>query len=80
MPPPGVEIGAKVTAVILLVMIHTVLLWDVYAGMRWGGPATVSVILNSWIQDYPIIALTTGIVIGHIVWPLNVTVVPPPIP
>jgi hypothetical protein len=35
-PPPGVEIGAKVTAVILLVMIHTVLLWDVYAGMRWG--------------------------------------------
>lgn len=70
MPPPSIEIGARVTAVLLLLIIHFVLAWDVYAGMRWGGEASVSVVLAEWVRQYPIIALTTGIVIGHIVWPL----------
>lgn len=69
--PQGVELGAKITAVILIVLIHTVLIWDVYASMRWGHRATVSVVLNSWVSEFPMIALSTGIVIGHIVWPLR---------
>jgi hypothetical protein len=69
-PPAAVETGARITAVILLLLIHFILAWDVYAGMRWGGDASVSVVLSDWVRAYPIIALTTGIVIGHIVWPL----------
>ena len=54
-PPDPVEMGARITAIILLVLVHFILVWDVYAGMRWGGRASVSYILHGWVEAYPII-------------------------
>ncbi len=69
--PPCAQLGVKITAAVLLFMIHAIIAWDVVAGMTWGSRATVSAILGDWTRRFPIIVLAIGVLIGHIVWPLQ---------
>lgn len=69
-PDPAL-LGAKVTAILLIVVVHLVVTWDVFAGLKWGSQATVSYVLNQWIEEKPILVLAAGILLGHICWPLR---------
>ena len=67
--PRGVMIGSTVTAVVLVGLAIGIGVWDVYAGIRWGGDATVSAVIQSWAKSYPVLPLLVGIVMGHLFWP-----------
>jgi hypothetical protein len=69
--PETVEIGSKVTALILVILIHLVVAWDIYASIKWDYRATVSWVIHGWVQDTPVIVLAAGVLIGHICWPLR---------
>jgi hypothetical protein len=66
-----VQFGSQVTAIILVLLIHGIIAWDVYAGLKWGKEATVSYVLNSWANERPVICLAFGVLFGHIFWPLR---------
>lgn len=65
------QAGSTVTAVFLVLLIHVILAWDVYAGLRWGPQSTVSWVVNKIVEDRPILAVSFGVFIGHVCWPLR---------
>lgn len=67
-PNGAIAAGRFWTAVFLVVLIHFILAWDIFAGLKWGERATISDVLRGWIYDHPIIAFSTGVLVGHIVW------------
>lgn len=44
-------------------------LWDVYCAAKGDYLYTVSATFQEWAQDYPMLPLAIGVVIGHVFWP-----------
>jgi hypothetical protein len=57
------------TTWLLLVSVVFYAAYDVFAAITWGREATLSFDILNASQMHPIIALATGIVLGHLFWP-----------
>ena len=64
MPP-----GQIYTLLFLIAWFLLAGLWDGFAYLTWGPPATISKLLLSWAQEHPIIAFLFGVIFGHLFWP-----------
>jgi hypothetical protein len=58
-------------AVVLLVVLAVVGIYDVFAITSQGAWPTVSERLYEWCQHFPILPLFVGIVLGHVFFPLR---------
>lgn len=63
--------GPQVTGLVLIVVVHLILIYDLFAYWIGGHAATVSAVLNNYIEGMPILAFTMGVFIGHVAWPLK---------
>lgn len=43
--------------------------WDIYVAVNGIKGDTISEILQSWDQDYPMIRFAWGVLAGHLFWP-----------
>lgn len=59
-------------AIWLLTNVFAVGLYDIFAFFFLEAEETVSFWFSTWFRSFPILALLTGIVIGHLAWPLKV--------
>jgi hypothetical protein len=57
-----------VLAVLLIVTLAVIGLWDVYVSYLDRPHDTVSDVLNRWSTQWPVIPLHIGLVLGHILW------------
>jgi hypothetical protein len=48
------------------------ILWDIFAYLKWGNPATESVIINKWMRIAPGLIFLAGYVAGHITWQVHI--------
>lgn len=61
--------GNDITALVLVAILLTAGIWDIYA-LFWLGPgSTVSAVIMMWSTRFPVIPLLVGILIGHLFWP-----------
>lgn len=47
-------------------------LWDVFAYLRWGNPATESVLIDSWVRRAPALLFLAGFLCGHLFWQVHI--------
>jgi hypothetical protein len=45
--------------------------YDVYGFFFLPPDASVSYWVQKWFQDFPVLAVAIGIVLGHLAWPLH---------
>lgn len=57
-------------AIVLLVVLQIVAIYDSVALMFFGREHTVSFVLASWSSHFPIIPIVVGMLIGHLFWPV----------
>lgn len=59
-----------ITLGFILILVLQILLWDVFAYLKWGSSATISQTLLVFSQQYPLVyaigLVSVGITIGHI--------------
>jgi len=55
----------------LLINVLGVGLYDIFAFFFLSSKDTVSYWLQSWFQQFPVLAVTVGVVLGHLAWPLH---------
>jgi len=67
------------TGIFLFGVLIAVGVYDVVAGALGGHRATVSFVVQAWSQQYPVLTLLAGIVIGHLFWPVAPDRLPVPI-
>jgi hypothetical protein len=66
--PMLVPTGATITAILLVVALAAVAVYDAYAGLFLGGDATVTSVVQAWSRDYPLIPFLAGLLAGHLFW------------
>jgi hypothetical protein len=57
------------------ILIATVVIlsgYDVYALVEGGVDATISRVVYGWVDDYPIVGVAAGVLIGHLFWPQKI--------
>lgn len=59
------------TAIVLIVSVILLLLYDLFAVIKWGGDFTISWQIWTFSKLYPIIPFLMGVVIGHMLWVQN---------
>lgn len=64
---------AEWTALLILAEALIILVWDLFAGWRWGASATVSHVLAGWLRAYPILSFLLGGLIFHLIFPLVIS-------
>jgi hypothetical protein len=60
--------GKTWTEAFLLIWIIAAGAWDLFAGLKWGRQATISLVMGQWAHDWPIVALALGVILGHVFW------------
>ena len=61
----------KITPYFILVTFLVVVFYDGYAFWEGGQQATISyLIITDWIYNYPFLVFCSGVVCGHLFWPL----------
>jgi hypothetical protein len=65
--------GPTVTRLALLLTLICLLGYDLFAVYRFGYEGTISLVVFTMAKSYPIIPLLTGIVIGHLFFPIEGT-------
>ena len=55
----------------LLFNVFAVGVYDVFAFFFLQPNESVSFWLQRWMQDFPVLALLLGVVIGHLCWPIS---------
>jgi hypothetical protein len=61
--------GRTQTAIFLGLWLLTILVWDLYARLRFGPEATVSHVAFDWSQWEPAIVAAIFFALGHVFWP-----------
>lgn len=61
--------GMWITACVIVAITLIVIVYDVFAAWKWGRTATVSWVLLTASQEYPIIAFAFGVLMGHLFAP-----------
>lgn len=59
-------------ALCLLTMFLVVGVWDIWVQATGQPAATVSNVLGTWSQQYPMLPLAMGVLIGHLLWPRSI--------
>jgi hypothetical protein len=65
------NVAPYVLAILLLIIVGVVGLWDIYCSWIGSQESTVSYLLNQFASGNPIFAFFVGIVCGHLFWPLR---------
>lgn len=69
--PPTI-LGAAVTPIattwILVAVLLTVGIYDVYAGLYYGPEYTVSQVVRDWSGKWPVLPMLVGVLLGHLFW------------
>lgn len=58
-------------AIILLLMLAIVGIWDVYALTMLPPGYSISYVIQRWSMGYPVLPMAAGMVVGHLFWPLR---------
>ncbi len=61
----------SITIIIIVVLTFLLVIYDIYALVKGGEEATISVIIGKAAMKRPIVALVWGILMGHWFWPLG---------
>ena len=59
----------NVTAWLLVAVAGLLILYDIYAAVRWGYDGTISRDMLVASLSHPIIAFAAGVLCGHLFWP-----------
>lgn len=59
----------NLTAWVLVAVVALLIVWDVFAQLRWGYTGTISYDILTASKNHPLIPLSIGIVMGHLFWP-----------
>jgi hypothetical protein len=57
------------TAWLLVVLTGLLIIYDIYAGVRWGYEGTISRDILVAAYEHPVIAFAAGVLCGHLFWP-----------
>jgi len=63
----------KLTQMVVMAFIASVLIYDVYAVFQGGTTATVSYTVRVWASEYVAFTFGIGFIMGHLFWPLRTT-------
>lgn len=55
-------------AVIFLLIVVVIYIWDAYVLTTHQSNLSVSVLVREWSQEQPILAFAVGVLIGHVFW------------
>lgn len=55
----------------LLISFFVVGAYDIYAYNFLPPRSTVSYVLHTWAMQYPILPFASGVLIGHLFWPIQ---------
>jgi TRAP-type C4-dicarboxylate transport system permease small subunit len=58
----------SVVALLLLAVIVSVGVYDVFAGTYFGQEWTVTTVVQGWSARYPALPLLVGFILGHLFW------------
>jgi hypothetical protein len=58
-------------AILLMVVLYVVGVYDAVALMFYGHTYTVSYVIKSWSREFPIVPILVGLLIGHLFWPVG---------
>ena len=64
---------ASVTDAVIIAVIFAGLLYDLFAYVKWGNEATLSVRIFRLAKDWPMLPFLFGVLVGHWFWPLGGT-------
>jgi hypothetical protein len=67
----GTTMASQALAVVFLLTVLLIGIWDVFSIRLFGPHSTVSDVLQTWSKMYPILPLTVGLILGHIFWPVH---------
>jgi hypothetical protein len=65
--------GPTVTRMVLLLTLICLLGYDLFAVYRFGYEGTISLVVFTMAKSYPIIPFLSGIVVGHLFFPIEGT-------
>jgi hypothetical protein len=65
--------GGACVAAWLLLNFLSVACYDVYAYYALPADQSVSFWLYNWSSEFPMLACSIGLIVGHLLWPLKVT-------
>lgn len=58
-----------ILALCLLTMMMIVGMWDIYAYATNDPEGTVSNIIGTWGEQFPMLSVAIGVLVGHLFWP-----------
>lgn len=58
----------EVTKYVIGAAVVGLSLYDVAVGSIWGREMTISVVINEWAKNVPMIAVLIGVLVGHWFW------------
>jgi len=59
----------QLTTVLLAVLLASAGVYDVWAALRWGYPATLTAVVRDAAARWPIIPFAVGVLVGHLFAP-----------
>ena len=74
------ELGGRMSAYrsitkwLIIVTVVVWIAWDVVAYLAGGVDSTISVVILLWSREAPIIPFLTGVVCGHLFWPITLRI------
>ena len=60
--------GNNVTYAVIFSAIAALIIYDVFALLKWGNDCTISVRIWTLARRYPIIPFAIGVLMGHFFW------------
>lgn len=61
----------QITGVFIVAAFLIIVGYDVWAVLNGGIDATISAVVFDFAHQYPIIAFATGVLMGHLFWPVR---------
>jgi len=62
--------GSTVTYWVILAAVGLLAAYDLFALTAWGPSDKVADVLKKLGFNYPILAFTAGVIVGHLLWPV----------
>lgn len=58
----------KITSIVIAIIIIIIAIYDVYAIMKGGTEASISMVMIGWSYKYPAFTFLMGFTMGHLFW------------
>lgn len=69
---PETETLRAITSFMLVLGTAFAVLYDMFALWSGGAEATISRVIYATAQEYPVLTLAVGILMGHLFWPQHI--------